>query len=213
MAGTILITGSNGSLALPTIHHLLANYPDYTLLLSVRNVSDADSNTARLRTAISQHPDAKAVIRQLDLSSLAAVNDFAIGVAGEITDGKLPKLASIVCNAFYWNLAGDMEHTADGFEKTFHIIHVAHATLVLQLLGSFKENGRVVLLSSDAHWPGKNSLEKYPPAIPDNLDLLVEPNPDGNHDPLGRGVQRYGVAKLAVVMWMYELNRHLEKVR
>jgi hypothetical protein len=89
--------------------------------------------------------------------------------------------SSIVCNAFYWNLAGSPGKTADGFEKTFQVNHVAHVALVLLLLGSFSHShpGRVVLFSSDAHWPGKNSLAKIPPAMPEDLDLLVHPNERG----------------------------------
>ncbi len=69
-----------------------------------------------------------------------------------------------------------------------------------------------MLLSSDAHWPGKNSLEKYPPAIPDDLELLVKPAVDKSADNFGRGFQRYANSKLAVVTWMYALNSRLEDV-
>ncbi|KKA18215.1 Short-chain dehydrogenase [Rasamsonia emersonii CBS 393.64] len=133
----------------------------------------------------------------------------------KVKDGKLPPLASIVCNAYYWNLAGsEVERTPDGYEKAFQVNHIAHAALVLRLLGSFcsEGNARVVLFSSDAHWPGKNSLEKYPPSIPEDLELPMKPPPDQTSDNvLGRGFQRYAVSKLAVVMWMCALNRYLER--
>lgn len=103
--------------------------------------------------------------------------------------------------------------TRDGYEKTFQVVHIAHAALVLRLLGTFSsDGGRIVLFSSDAHYPGKNSLEKYPPAIPNNLELLAKPAADDPPDNLGRGFQRYAESKLAVVMWMYTLNRYLETV-
>ena len=44
MAGTIIITGANGSLALPAVQHLLANYSNHALVLTVRNTLDADVN-------------------------------------------------------------------------------------------------------------------------------------------------------------------------
>lgn len=213
MAGTIIITGANGSLAVPAVQHLLTNYPSYTLVLTVRDILDTDVNTKQLREIITQYPEANTSIRKLDLANLAAVHEFARAIAAEITDGKLPPLASIICNAYYWNLAGNVNITLDGYEQSFQVTHLAHAALVLRLLGSFGSNGgRVVLFSSDAHWPGKNSLEKYPPAIPDNLDMLVKPAADEPPDNFGRGFQRYAVSKLAVVMWMYVLNRYLEKV-
>lgn len=213
MKGTILLTGANSSLAIPAVEHLLTNYPDFTAVLTVRNSSDNDTNTKKLRTTIAQHPSAKTSIRELDLANLPAVHDFASSIAVEIAQDRLPPLASIVCNAYYWNLSRPAETTKDGYEKSFQVIHVAHAALVLRLLGSFAPNGgRVVLFSSDAHWPGKNSLEKYPPAIPNDLELLVKPAADEPLDNFGRGFQRYAVSKLAMVMWMYALNRYLEKV-
>ena len=99
MAGTIIITGANGSLAIPAVQHLLTKYPTYTALLTVRNTSDTDLNTKRLRETVMQHPQANSSIRKLDLADLSAVHDFADTVAAEITDGKLPPLASIVCKS------------------------------------------------------------------------------------------------------------------
>ncbi|KAI4127601.1 MAG: hypothetical protein LQ341_006776 [Variospora aurantia] len=213
MAGTILFTAANSSLAIPAIDHLLTKYPAYTAVLTVRNPATTDPNTQRLRATIAKHPAAKTFIHALDLADLSAVRTFADTIVDQISQGSLPPLASIVCNAYYWNLTGGMEMTVDGYEKSFQAIHIAHAALVLKLLAHFgPDGGRVVLFSSDAHWPGKNGLEKYPPKIPDDLELLAKPGPDPSPvDNFGRGFQRYAVAKLAVVMWMYALNRRLEK--
>jgi NAD(P)-dependent dehydrogenase (short-subunit alcohol dehydrogenase family) len=212
--GTILITGANGSLAVPAVKYLLSKSATYTCILTVRNTSDNDVNTKRLRETLPQYQGAgsRISIRQLDLSNLSAVHEFARTIASEVANGKLPPLAGIVCNAFYWNLTGDAELTGDGYDKSVQVNHIAHAALVLRLLGSFgAQGGRIVLFSSDAHWPGKNGLEKYPPAMPDDLELLVKPVPDSPPDNMGRGFQRYAVSKLAVTMWMYALNRYLQK--
>ena len=213
MAGTIIITGANSSLAIPAIEHLLCNYPGYTSILTVRNASRNDVNTNKLRNALAKYQNNKSSIIELDLAKLSAVQEFARSIAVEITAGTCPALAAIVCNAYYWNLAQEPQITSDGYEKSFQISHIAHVSLVLLLLNSFAPTGgRVVLLSSDAHWPGKNSLEKYPPAIPDDLELLVKPAVDKSADNFGRGFQRYANSKLAVVTWMYALNSRLEDV-
>ncbi|KAI2607913.1 NAD(P)-binding protein [Hypoxylon sp. NC1633] len=210
MTGTIIVTGANGSLAIPAVRHLLASYPDYTVVLTVRKTEDTDLNTKRLRETVAEFPKAQTSIRQLDLADLAAVHNFANTIAAEVADKKLPPLTSIVCNAYYWNLAYDPEFTADGIEKSIHVNHIAHVALVLRLLGSFgPEGGRIVLFTSDGHFPGKNGLEKYPPAIPDDLDSLLKASPDS--DKQGRGFFRYANSKLAILMWGYALNRHLEK--
>ncbi|KAF2238880.1 NAD(P)-binding protein [Viridothelium virens] len=212
MAGTILITGANGSLAMPAVHRLLSESPKYTLLLTVRNLSATDTNTEKLRQIISHFPEKSALLRQLDLADLTAVHNFADSIAADVTAARLPALAGIVCNAYYWNLNGPVELTSDGFEKTFQVNHLSHAALVLRLLGSFDPaGGRVVLFASDAHWPGKNKLEKQSPAIPDTMELLVKPPADPTDDRFGWGFQRYANSKLAIIMWMYALNRYLEK--
>ncbi|KAI1853499.1 hypothetical protein JX266_001483 [Neoarthrinium moseri] len=53
-------------------------------------------------------------------------------------------------------------------------------------------------------------MERYPPTIPDDLELLVKPSVDA--DKQGRGYQRHATTKLAITTWMYALNRHLEKI-
>jgi NAD(P)-dependent dehydrogenase (short-subunit alcohol dehydrogenase family) len=204
MPGTIIITGANGSLATPATELLLSKYPDYTLILTGRNPETIRTIKAAKNVSI----------RKLDLSDLSAVHGFATSIASEIQAGTLPPLASIICNAYYWNLRSAPETTTDGLERTFQINHIAHAPLVLRLLGQFdrEAGGRVVLFSSDAHWPGKNGLEKIPQAIPDDLTALVVPEQDEKADVMGRGFQLYANSKLAIVMWMYALNRHLEPV-
>jgi NAD(P)-dependent dehydrogenase (short-subunit alcohol dehydrogenase family) len=210
MAGTLILTGANSSLGIPAAEHLLSSYPNYTAVFTVRDASASDTNTTKLRGTIARFPNAKATVYPLDLSSLSAVHAFADQLSSDISSGKYPPLAAIIANAYYWNLVGDPEITADGFDKTFEVAHIAHSALILRLISSFGEKGRVVLLSSDSHWPGKNSMEKYPPVIPSNLDELVKPVSDA--DKQGRGYQRYATAKLAITTWLYPLNRHLQKV-
>lgn len=211
MAGLVIFTGGNSSMGIPAADYLLQTYPDHTVIFTVRDTSDSDVNTERLRSTIAKHPNAKASVLALDLASLSATHAFADAINAGIVSGKYPRIAAIVCNAYYWNLIGDPELTEDGFDKTFQVSYISHAALVLRLLGSFSESGgRVTLISSDSHWPGKNGMETYPPSI-DNLEQLVKPTMD--NDKQGRGYQRYATAKLALTTWMHALNRHLTKVR
>lgn len=131
MMSTIIVTGANGSLAIQAVQHLLANYPDFTAVLTVRNSSDNDINTKKLRTTIVRYPGATTLIRELDLANLSAVHEFATNIAAEIAQDRLPPLASLICNAYHWNLSGGAEITGDGYEKTFQVGHVAHAALGL----------------------------------------------------------------------------------
>ncbi|GAW18377.1 hypothetical protein ANO14919_078520 [Xylariales sp. No.14919] len=210
MAGTIIMTGANGSVAVHAVQHLLSKAPGNTLVLAVRNPSDSDLNTKRLRETVNRFPNPKVSIRKLDLATLQAVNEFTEAIAIEVAEGKLPPLVGVVCNAFHWNMIAGPELTEDRLEKTMQVNHVSHSALVLRLLGSFgPRGGRLVLFTSDCHYPGRNSLEKYPPSIPDNIDELVKAGPQANKQ--GRGFQNYANSKLAILMWTYALNRYLEK--
>ncbi len=208
MAGSVILFGANSSLGLHAVEHLLKKYPGYTAILTAKNISD--DNSRRLREIISQHPDANASIHQLNLSSLSATHDFADTLIRSITEGKYPRFNTIICNPYYWNLVGEPELTADGYDKTMQVNYISYAALVLRLLGYFGDQGRIILISSDSHWPGKNPMEKYPPSIPDNLELLIRPTVDD--DKQGRGCQRYATSKLALTTWTNALNRYLEKV-
>lgn len=216
MANTIIITGANGSLAIPTVEHLLKASPGSTLVLTVRDAGEGDVNTTTLRGVVAKYPQAKVSIRELDLGRLPAVHEFARHVAGEVSEGSLPQLSSIVGTAYYWNLVGPFQMTEDGYEKTMQVTYLSHVALILRLIASFRpEGGRIVLFSSDAHESGKNGLEKIPPLIPTDqakLEQLVKPPQDDPAvDALGHGFHRYGNAKLATVMFTHALNRRLQQ--
>ncbi|KAI1271140.1 hypothetical protein F5Y07DRAFT_383939 [Xylaria sp. FL0933] len=211
--GTLLLTGANGSVGIPATEHLLKTSPGLTLILTVRTTTD--KSTARLQEVISKYPNAKFFIRQLDLADLSAVHNFADEISSSIASGELPHLQAIICNAMHWNLISDPEITIDGYDKTFQVGHIAHVALTLRLLGSFNAStgGRIVLISSQNHYPGKSPMEKIPPVIPSDMDTLVHTTPrDGTEvDHNARGFEVYSNMKLAAVTWMHALNQYLEK--
>lgn len=211
-AGTIVLTGANGSLGIGYVKRLLTHFPDYTAIFTVRDDSESDPNTQKLRQLIAKHP--KASIHKLDLASLAAVKLFAADISAKVASGELPRISAIVCNAFAWSLNTGQKSSADGYELSFQVSYLSHFVLVLRLLGSLDiSSGRVVILGSDSHDPEKkNQLETYPVKLPQDLGDLVKPPPDKKGEEIGRGFQRYGLSKLCCIMFMYSLNRHLAQV-
>lgn len=141
MKNTIIIIGANASLAIPTVDYLLEHSPNSKLVLTVRDLSHGDVNTDALRKVVAKYAEARASIRDLDLARLPAVHDFARRIAEEISQGFLPRLASIVCTAYYWNLVSPLQLTDDGYEKTIQVSYLSHAALILRLLGSFRPEG------------------------------------------------------------------------
>ena len=76
MAGTVIITGANSPLATPAVEHLLTNYPNHAVILTVRNASSTDGNTKMLRDTVARFSNAETSIRELDLANLSVVHDF-----------------------------------------------------------------------------------------------------------------------------------------
>jgi NAD(P)-dependent dehydrogenase (short-subunit alcohol dehydrogenase family) len=209
MSGTVILTGANGSLALSTTEQLLDKHGDFTLILAVRDAAQTDPNTQKLRTIIARYPKAKATIHQVDHASLTSVHDFATKISTAISAGEMPPIASIICNASYWNLVADSKLTVDGHDKTIQVNHIAHAALVLRLIGSFADQGRIVLLSSVGHYRKPNTMTSIIPDIPEDMDRLNHLPPD--NDKQGRGFNRYAISKLLITTWMYPLNDYLQK--
>ncbi|RTE74375.1 hypothetical protein BHE90_011175 [Fusarium euwallaceae] len=209
MTGTVIITGANGSVALGFVDHILSSYPTYTLLATVRNPSDA--NSTKLSNMITSKPNAKAHIEALDLSSLADVRSFAEKTAERVKSGKLPRIKAIVCNAFTWSLS-ETKYTQDGLEASFQVGHLSHYLLILKLLGSMAPDGRIMLLGSNTHYPDRpHPLTKLIAEIPEDVEEIVKPLPDEPGQEHDRGFQRYGIAKLANVLLMHDLNTRLKK--
>ncbi|KAL4926200.1 uncharacterized protein BDV17DRAFT_270259 [Aspergillus undulatus] len=214
MTGTVVITGANGSLGLGFVESFLVQYPQYTLIASVRNPSpDKDPNTAKLTQLLSKHPKADVQIEELDLGSLSAVRSFADNLAARISSKGVPPISAIICNAFTWSLESGQKFTSDGLEATFQVSHLSHYLLVLKLLGSMDTKaGRIVMLGSTAHYPERpNPLSSLVPFIPEDFEEFIKPNPDPMDLVHDRGFQRYGMAKLANVLFAEDLNDRLQK--
>lgn len=214
MTGTVILTGANGSLGLGFVQALLASYPKHILVATVRNTSpQSDPNTANLVKLLSRYPQDRVLVESLDLGSLASVRSFADRISTKISDGEIPQISAIVCNAFTWSLNGQKK-TLDGHEATFQVSHLSHFVLVLKLLGSMNPtSGRIVMLGSEAHYPEKdNPLAKLRAGFPDDLEHLVRPPPDEPEQVHDRGFARYGAAKLANVAFMHDMNQRLQAV-
>ncbi|APA09479.1 hypothetical protein sscle_05g042490 [Sclerotinia sclerotiorum 1980 UF-70] len=105
-------------------------------------------------------------------------------------------------------------HRGQNYKSSITVNHLARFSLVLRLtlLGSFQsEGGSIVILGSDSQYPGKNDLEKFPPDLPGDLELLVHPAPDKSGEDVGRGFQRFGFSKAGAIMGIHKLNKRLFK--
>ncbi|GAB3668102.1 protochlorophyllide reductase [Actinocorallia lasiicapitis] len=133
----------------------------------------------------------------LDLGSLADVRRFAEG---------LPALQAVVCNAGVQTVSGEAV-SADGFEQTFAVNHLAHFLLVRELLPRLAAPARIVLVASDTHDPAKRT--GMPAPVYTSALALATPGGDADASASLAGRRRYTTSKLCNVLTAYELARRI----
>lgn len=188
---TVLITGGTGSLGRETAR-ILAR-AGRTVVITGRKAS------AETAAALGEHVAGL----PLDLGSLADVRRFA----ADLLTRDLPPLHAVVCNAGIQTVSGTAT-TADGFEQTFGVNHLAHFLLVRELLPHLTAPGRIVFVASGTHDPAKHTGMPAP-GYSDARSLAFA-QPDGKESPSLAGRRRYTTSKLCNVMTTYELARRLD---
>lgn len=121
----------------------------------------------------------------LDLTSLGSVREFAHAVTEQLAGSPIDVLVL--------NAAVQMRHldgrTADGFEITFGVNHLAHYLLARLLLPHVADEGRIVVTTSDTHDPNQV------PFGPRSLDPAALAHPAGRGG-VGSGFRAYAASKL-----------------
>ena len=140
----------------------------------------------------------------LDLISLENVRTFASAV-----DRKLgpAQINALVLNAGVL-FPNDDTRSADGFEATFAVNHLAHYLLLRLLLPRLAQGGTVILTTSGTHDPaGKNIIA---PPLHADARFLAHPERDPNRDPhsLIAGGRPYSSSKLCNVLTARALAAH-----
>ncbi|MEU3984881.1 SDR family NAD(P)-dependent oxidoreductase [Streptomyces sp. NPDC026672] len=205
-SGTVLITGPTRGLgraaALAMAGRPDGERPD---LLLVGRAGEALSNVAEEARARG------ARVREVgcDLSRLADVRAAAATVRELLDAGEVRPLRALVANA--GTMSADIRAaSADGFETTFAVNHLAHAQLIGDLLGSFTAPARIVLLGSNVYsanvW---RRLMGVPEAKwSDPVEMARPATGDEKPGFTASGVA-YANAKLAVLYYAHELQRRV----
>lgn len=139
----------------------------------------------------------------LDLDSLASVRSFAAALGSEPID-------ALVLNAGL-QLAKPAR-SADGFERTFAVNHLAHYLLLRLVADHLAPGARVILTGSGTHDPA----EKTPvtPPVHANADWLAFPETDPQPEQRARqaGFRAYSTSKLCNIMTAREAARRIEGI-
>ncbi|HMQ32209.1 MAG TPA: SDR family oxidoreductase [Chloroflexaceae bacterium] len=183
MVGKIcVVTGATSGIGLVTARELARMGATVVLVARSRERGEA------AREAIAAQTGSRGVELVLaDFASLASVRAGAEAVLAR--HGRLDVLVN---NAGVY--VGDRRLSADGFELTFAVNHLAPFLLTELLLGALRAApaGRVVTVSSGAHFGGRGRFD----------DVRAERGYSG--------FQAYAESKLANVLFTYELARRLE---
>lgn len=176
---TVLITGATSGIGRATALGL--GKLGATVGVVARDAARGERTVAEIRAA-----GGEAQLFVADLASLESVR----GLAAEALQ-RFGRLHVLVNNAGAWN--SRRTTTADGFETTIGVNHLAHFLLTRLLLDRLKASApaRVVNVSSGAQMMGRIDLE----------DLQLERRFGGQ--------RAYAQSKLANLMFTYELARRL----
>jgi WW domain-containing oxidoreductase len=171
----ILITGSNSGIGFEAMRAMAEG--GATVLASARTREKAEKAGAKV--------DGETVPVVCELSDPGSVK----ACVQEVIDHGEP-LDAIICNAGI--MALPKLETVHGYEKQFFTNHVGHFILVTGLLAQLSDDGRVVMLSSDAHKSSPKEGIQF-----DNL----------SGEKGYRAWRAYGQSKLANLLFAKELAR------
>lgn len=153
------------------------------VVLAVRNPDKGKQAASRIEQA---RPGAGVAVQQLDLTSLASIR-----AAADNLRAVYPQIDLLINNAGV--MTTPKASTEDGFELQFGTNHLGHFALTGLLLNNMLavQGSRVVTISSNAHRGGTINFD----------DLQSEHHYNR--------MRAYGQAKLANLMFTYELDRRL----
>lgn len=175
-----LVTGASSGIGLETARSLVAH--GASVVGAVRNVAKAEAATASVRDAASQSGGSLELI-ELDLASLQSVLACANRL---LADGRL--FDAIIANAGV--MATPFGRTVDGFEVQLGTNYLGHFGLINRIEPLLADNGRLVVLSSQAHRVADVDLD--------------DPNFERQaYDPF----VAYGRSKTAISLFAVELDR------
>ena len=177
-----VITGANGGLGFDTARALAGH--GAAVVLAVRDIDKGKQAAARIADQV---PDADVTVQHLDLGSLASVRAAATDLGAAH-----PRIDLLINNAGV--MYTPRQKTADGFDLQFGVNHLGHFALTGLLLEHLLAvpGSRVVTVSSYGHRI--------------RADIHFD---DLQWDRTYNRVAAYGQAKLANLMFTYELQRRL----
>lgn len=202
--GTVLITGPTGGLG-KAATLAMANRParERPDLLLVGRAGKGLTEVVQAARA------AGATVQQIgcDLARLSDVRKAGQQVKDLLNAGAVRPLRGLVANAGV--SVGDTHgSSADGYELTFAVNHLAHAQLIGDLLDALVAPARIVLLGSNTyHQNIFRRILRVPPAVWRDPKELARPTAQDVPATSEEGWTAYSNSKLAILYYAHELQR------
>jgi len=175
-----IVTGSNSGIGKETA--LALSNMGATVIMVVRDKERGEKAQNEIINTTGNH---NTDLMICDLSSMDSVRKFSKEFIG-----KYDKLNVLINNA--GAVFRKRQTTVDGFERTLAVNYLGHFLLTYELLPLLKSSAPSRIINLSSGLSGKIDLD----------DLQSEKN--------FRGMTAYSTVKLMVMMWTYELARHLQ---
>ena len=197
----LVMTGGTSGFGRRMIERLLRERPDWSVILLARRSQHSESLEAWAGSA--GLADRLRVVA-CDLASLASVSTGCDAVLARL--GR--PIDALVLNAGIQAIRGD-QASADGFELTFAVNHLAHVLIVDRLQPHVRKGGRIVVTSSEVHDPDAFCLVGITRAVWQAPEILADAvrAQDQYTTLLDRGEARYCASKLLNLMHVRHLAR------
>ena len=214
---TLLVTGGAGGIGSGFVSEFLKT-PQASTYHAIYVVHP--SQPGSLASLLDSHAPASHTyeIISSDLSSLSSVRSLATTVQARIATGEIPLIHGLflIAGGIFTskNTEDGLDYSSDGLEKMFAVNYLANFLLVLLLLGSMEEEGRILFISSTTHDPANISnsshvMKEEHKIVWKDFDVLAKGTghvPDIGTGKKGRfeaGMRRYGTSKTLMNMFMY----------
>ena len=180
---TILITGANAGIGLKTAEQFVSE--GHHVILACRNMEKAQ----QARQLLQQQGKGQVDLIELDLNSLEKINHSANQILSQYNH-----IDVLINNAGL--ISTHLARTEDGFEKHFGVNYLGHYLWTLKLLPLLKkaQQGRIIHLSSLAHWAGRIQPENF----------------HADHHPAYHTFSSYGSSKLQNLLFSHVLAKQLQ---
>ncbi len=188
----LVMTGGTRGFGRRMVERLLAEQPDWRVILLARPSAHVNELTAAIAA-----PHRLSIV-DADLASLDSVT-AGIGAVTRILDGR--SIDAMALNAGVQVVEGD-RISADGFELTFAVNHLAHFFLAASLAPHIRTGGRIVFTASEVHDPLAFCLMGIARAEWQSPDALADGTRSQMHlaEGVERGEARYSASKLLNLM-------------